>query len=114
MRAVLQAQTRLAGSLKERWWQPPLKSLAPMVSPHLPGKYTRKHKKEMQDAQMAQNNHARRIEGTKRNRVIWNHKREVARQKMRDVYAEYGAILREKALKQQATDNSDNKDSRAR
>jgi len=103
-RAVLQVQTRLAGSLKERWWQPPLKAMAPMVVPHLPGKYTRKHKREMQNAMMAHHNHARRIEGTKRNRVIWEHKREVARQKMRDVYAHYGALLQEKALKQAAED----------
>lgn len=79
------------------WWQPVLPALAKTMCPGTYGKGGRRKKMQQRQQQII-SMHARRKEGTRRNTIKRALKDQAELNKVREIYRQYGEILRAKAL----------------
>lgn len=96
-----QVRHRRAGNKNGVWWQPLLPALAAEKCPEVEGKGKRR-KRFQQRVQQSKWSHAIRIEGTRRNKIYETLKKERETERIRELYREYGEMLRQKALKKMA------------
>lgn len=96
-----QVRHRRAGNKNGVWWQPLLPALAAEKCPEVQGKGKRR-KRYQQRVQQSKWSHAIRIEGTRRNKIYETLKKESEADRIRELYREYGEMLRQKALKKMA------------
>ena len=89
--------TPYAGRGNFVWWQPLLPAMAPLRVRPMEGS-GRSLKRAMQKQQQIIWNHAIRKEGKRRNAIFKQVKREKEQEKVMAVYAQYGEILRQRAL----------------
>ena len=91
-------QIRQKNSAKNgNWWQPLMPALAPSIVSDTPGKGNRKKKMQQRRAQSVTND-ARRIEGHRRAALFRQMKADQHLQRVRDVYDQYGNLLRSAVL----------------